>query len=470
MKKVLFILNKHCGLEKTEMFYPEFLINFQNELISHDIELSYVFFSKNLKDINVKNKFVYEKEKFIDLTKKEITTQAKRIEKEYKFTFKQSFFPDVLQTFKGQDGTSLSPPEIFFNELNPLVFKFLYLEGLILKNNYDIIFSDVSPEYEMEFGRIIGNKFNKVVLKEYLGPALGNTVIQKCNNFGNFEWIEAQGDEKFDLKSTEVFIENFLKFKKPPYEKYFDSPPKVSLIKKARTKSLTFLLFSLLIFFKRFYNFILIFFNKILKKVLLYDKLNVQDEFLFFGFQLSIESTVTYKAFPYTNQIALIETISRVLPYNHFLYVREHPHWPEYYSYKFLKTLKSFPNVKIISPEISIHDILSKSKGVITLNSTTGVEALMHGKPVLSFSSNLYQGYHSSAITCSNLFELGEKLAELINTDVSQQETISYINRLKNNSLSMCLGSYNFYSNKDSQNKANIFAIYFKNIISKLEK
>ena len=94
----------------------------------------------------------------------------------------------------------------------------------------------------------------------------------------------------------------------------------------------------------------------------------------------------------------------------------------------------------------------------------------MHGKPVLSFSSNLYQGYHSSAISCSNLFELGGKLVELINTDVSQEETISYINRLKNNSLSMCLGSYNFYSIKDSQNKANIFAIYFKNIISKLEK
>ena len=470
MKKVLWILNKHCGLEKTEMFFPEFLINFQSELISHDIELSYVFFSENLKGINVENKCVYEKEKFIHLTKNDISIQAKRIEKEYKFTFKQSFFPDVLQTFKGQDGTILSPPDNFFNELNLLVSKFLYLESLILKNNYDIIFSDVSPEYEMEFGRIIGNKLNKIVLKEYLGAALGNTVILKCNNFGDFKWIEAQGDQKFDLKSTEVFIENFVKFKKDPYEKYFDSSPKTSLIKKIKSKSLSSLVFSPLILLKKFHNSTLIFFNKILKKVLLYDKLNIQDEFLFFGFQLSIESTVTYKAFPYTNQIALIEMISRVLPYNHFLYVREHPHWPEYYSYKFLKTLKSFPNVKIISPEISIHDILSKSKGVITLNSTTGVEALMHGKPVLSFSSNLYQGYHSSAIKCSNLFELGEKLAELINTDVSQQETISYINRLKNNSLSMCLGSYNFYSNKDSQNKANIFAIYFKNIISKLEK
>ena len=470
MKKILWILNKHCGLEKTEIFFVDFLINFQRELINHNIELSFVFFSENLINIDLQNKCIYEKEKYNNLSSDDLKIQAKKIEKEYGFTFRQAFYPDILQTFKGQDGTKLSVPEIFFNELNPLISKFMYLEDLIIKNNFDIIFSDVSPEYEMEFGRIIGNKLNKIVLKEYLGAALGNTVILKCNNFGDFKWIEAQGDQKFDLESTEVFIENFVKFKKDPYEKYFDSSPKTSLIKKIKSKSLSSLVFSPVLLFKKFYNFSFNFFNKILKKIILYDKLNIQDEFLFFGFQLSIESTVTYKAFPYTNQIALVEMISRVLPYNHFLYVREHPHWPEYYSYKFLKTLKSFPNVKIISPEISIHDILSKSKGVITLNSTTGVEALMHGKPVLSFSSNLYQGYHSSAIKCSNLFELGEKLAELINTGVSQQETISYINRLKNNSLTMGLGSYNFYSNKDSQNKANIFAIYFKNIISKLEK
>ena len=306
-----------------------------------------------------------------------------------------------------------------------------------------------------------------MVLKEAIGIALGNSVILKCNDFGDFKWIEVPGDQKFDLKSTEIFIETFLKFKKDPYKKFFTSSPKLKFNDKIKSFiSLTF--FPILL--KKLYNFSIIFFNKILKKIFLYDKFNIHDEFLFYGFQLSTESTVTYKAFPYTNQIALIEMISRALPYNHFMYVREHPHWPQKYSYKFLKTLRSFPNVKIISPEISIHDILSNTKGVITLNSTTGVEALIHGKPVISFSSNIYEGYHSSAIKCSNLFELGKKLIELINTKVNHQETISYINRLKNNSISICLGSYNFYSNKDSQKKANIYAIYFKNIISKLEK
>lgn len=468
MKKVLWILNKHCGLEKTEFFFLDFLTNFQRELINHNIELSFVFFSENLINIDLQNKCIYEKEKYNNLSPDDLKIQAKKIEKEYGFTFKQAFFPDILQTFKGQDGTKLMPPEIIFNELSSMIPKFLYLEDLILKNNYDIIFSDVSPEYEIEFGRIIGNKLNKIILKEYLGAALGNSAILKCNDFGDFKWIEAQGDQKFDLESTKLFIENFIKFKKNPYKKFFTSSPKVNLIEKIKSKSLSFLFFSPLILIRKIYNYYSIFFNKILKKIFLYNKLNIDEEFLFYGFQLSTESTVTYKALPYTNQKALIEMISRVLPYNHFLYIREHPHWPKYFSYKFLKTLKSFSNVKIISPDISIHDILSNTKGVITLNSTTGVEALMHGKPVLSFSSNLYQGYHSSAIKCSNLFELGKKLTELINTEVNQQETISYINRLKNNSISICLGSYNFYSKKDSQKKANIYAEYFINIINSL--
>ena len=71
-------------------------------------------------------------------------------------------------------------------------------------------------------------------------------------------------------------------------------------------------------------------------------------------------------------------------------------------------------------------------------------------------------------IKCSNLFELGKKLTELINIEVNQQETISYIKRLKNNCVSICLGSYNFYSKEDSQKKANVYARYFINILNSL--
>ena len=468
MKKVLFILNKYCGLEETESFYPEFLINFQKQSYKYKIDISYAFFSKNLININVENKCIYDEERFNNLSKEDLKIQANRIEKEYRFTFKQSLYPDILQTFNGQDGKQLSPPKALFNDLSYMVPRFLFLEKIIKNNNYDVIFSDTSPEYEMEFGRLIGNKLNKIILKEMLGSALGNSIICRCNNFGEFKWIEAKGDKKFDLENTRLFIEDFKNLKKPPYKKYFTSSPKINFLKKFKNKTLGDLFILPFILFKKLINNLKNFINEILKKIFLYNKLSLKEDFLFFGFHLLTESSVTYRSLPYSNQIMIIEMISRVLPYNHYLYVREHPHWSDKYTFKFLKGLKSLPNVKIISPEISIHDILSQSKGVISLTSTTGIEALMYGKPVLSFCSNIYAGYHSSVIKCENLFNLGNRLTELINTKVNHEETISYIDRVRNNSVSVALGSYNFYSLDDSQKKSIIFVEYFKNVINSL--
>jgi hypothetical protein len=467
MKKVLFIVNKYIGLESTEFFYSEFLISLQKELNKYNIKLSFVLFSKNLENIELENKYIFEADNKV-VNVKEVEAHANRIEKEYNFTFKKTLFPDLLQTFKGQNGSKIVPDENSFNELNPLVFKFLYLEKLIIKNNYDIIFSDTSPEYEMEFGRIIGNKLNKIVLKEFLGNALGNSTIFKLNDFGNFKWIEVQGDNKIEYDETKQFIINYKKFQKEPYRKYFASAPKTNFINKLLNKKIRDLIILPFVFFNKFYDNLSQIIDKFLKKTFVYKKFDKSKNFLFYGFHLITESTVTYKSMPYTNQKNLIEMISRVLPYNYYLYVREHPHWPKLYKYNFLKSITNFPNIKIISPDVSIHDIISNSKGILSLSSTTGIEALMYGKPVLSFASNIYTGYHSSAIYCQNLYELDKKIVELINTNVDEDETVKYINRLKNNSVSVGLGSYNFYSEKDSQKKANTYAKYFKNIINSL--
>ena len=115
------------------------------------------------------------------------------------------------------------------------------------------------------------------------------------------------------------------------------------------------------------------------------------------------------RSMPYVNQTALIEMLSRVLPYGYTLYVREHPHWPKTYPYSYLKKCKAYPNVRLLSPNISIHDVLRGSRGVIVYNSNTAIEALMHGKPVLSFASNLYYKLHPAVIHCTNLYGLGSR-------------------------------------------------------------
>ena len=235
MKKVLFILNKHCGLEKTEMFFQEFLINFQSELISYDIELSYVFFSENLKGINVQNKCVYEKEKFIHLTKNDISIHAKRIEKEYKFTFKQAHFADIVQTFKGQNHRKITVPERNFNDLSFLVPRFIFLENLIISQDFDVIFSDISPETEMEFGRVIGNKLNKIVLKSSEGSALGNTVLLQSFSFGKDRLVEAKMND-FSVTEASKFCKDFIENERLPYTRPQQLSSSKSFVERLRNR------------------------------------------------------------------------------------------------------------------------------------------------------------------------------------------------------------------------------------------
>ena len=164
------------------------------------------------------------------------------------------------------------------------------------------------------------------------------------------------------------------------------------------------------------------------------------------------------RSMPYVNQTALIEILSRVLPYGYTLYVREHPHWPKTYPYSYLKKCKAYPNVKLLSPNISIHDVLKGSSGVIVYNSNTGVEALMHGKPVLSFASNLYYKLHPAVIHCTNLYGLGKKLSQLINIRVDRDDTLRYLQKMQSVSTNVLMKSETFLSEDDAKEKANQYS------------
>ena len=144
MAKILWIMNKYVGGEKAEEFYPYFLSYTQQELEKRGHQLSFVFFSDLLaNNKHIDNKFVFKSDEFRNLSKTDIDMEAQRIEKEYEFTFKQAYFADIIQTFKGQNERKITVPEKYFSDLSFLVPRFLFLEQLILSQNFDVIFSDV---------------------------------------------------------------------------------------------------------------------------------------------------------------------------------------------------------------------------------------------------------------------------------------------------------------------------------------
>lgn len=454
-------MNKYVGRDKSDEFYPYFLAGTQKELKKKGFELSFVLFSDLLANDEVfKNKIVFKQDENNQLSDDDIEHEAQRIEKEYGFTFKQAYFADILQTFEGQNGRKITVQKKYFKELSFLVPRFLFLENIIVEKNIDVIFSDVSPEVEMEFGRAIGNKLDKIVLKSSEGSALGKTVLLQSLGFGKDRLVEPKMSE-FTKGDAEKFCRDFIDNQRLPYIRPLRNMPdrsiKGRLIKRLKDNDY---LFFISWPFKFLWNKVLKLYYFIERKVLkprLYDLFDPNIPYLFIGFHLNQESTMVLRAQPFTNQTVLVEMLSRVLPYNYTLYVRAHPHWPDRYSYSYLSKMKNLPNVKILSHEISVHEIISNSKAILTYNATTGIEALIYGKPVLSFASNIYKE-HPAVDYCGDLFHLGEKLTKAITSKVYKEDTLSFISKIKSVSISFLLGSNTFISEQDSKDKAIIFS------------
>ena len=151
MKKVLWILNKYIHGKHEQIYYPPFLQSCQNEMAERGFQLMFVFFSNRFKSpTTIANKFFYENE-YKSMSEEYVRFEAKRIEQEYSFTFKQAYFADIIQVSKSQNSRKIRVPEWEFDKLTELVCQFLYLERIITEQRIDICFCDQSPECQMEF-------------------------------------------------------------------------------------------------------------------------------------------------------------------------------------------------------------------------------------------------------------------------------------------------------------------------------
>jgi len=107
------------------------------------------------------------------------------------------------------------------------------------------------------------------------------------------------------------------------------------------------------------------------------------EPFVFFPLQLEPEcSTLVFAPF-HANQRYVIECISKSLPVTHLLYVKEHPAMLGRRPLSFFRALRSLPNVRLISPAVGSHALIERASAVVTITSSVGWEALMHGKPVM---------------------------------------------------------------------------------------
>lgn len=122
----------------------------------------------------------------------------------------------------------------------------------------------------------------------------------------------------------------------------------------------------------------------------LYDQMDANDDFVFFPLHLEPEIALLLQAPYYTDQLHLARQIARSLPVQYKLYVKDHPVMAEFRSASYYKILKKIPNVKLISPTVSSLAIIPKAKLITTITGTVGWEAILLGKPIITFGHWFY--------------------------------------------------------------------------------
>jgi hypothetical protein len=105
--------------------------------------------------------------------------------------------------------------------------------------------------------------------------------------------------------------------------------------------------------------------------------------FVFFGLHMQPESTVDVWAPFFSNQMWVIELLSRAIPPSHRLLVKIHKSDAANYSKEQLRRMTSFPGVELVRPFADSRAFVEAADLVVAIQGTLGLEAALLGIPVI---------------------------------------------------------------------------------------
>lgn len=121
--------------------------------------------------------------------------------------------------------------------------------------------------------------------------------------------------------------------------------------------------------------------------------LRLGEKYFIFILHHPLDSQVRFRGRHFTDQIALCRIIASNLPYGTKLIVKEHPVYPGMMPIADVRRLlKLYKNIEYADYRVNFSDIVTKASAVITINSTSGLEAAILGVPVITLGEGFYRG------------------------------------------------------------------------------
>ena len=110
--------------------------------------------------------------------------------------------------------------------------------------------------------------------------------------------------------------------------------------------------------------------------------------YVFFGLHFQPESSIDVWAPFFSNQMWVVELLSRSIPPSHKLLVKIHKSDIANYSSAQLTRMRSFPGVELVRPFADTRSFVENADLIVSIQGTIGLEAALLGKPVITLGES----------------------------------------------------------------------------------
>ncbi len=114
--------------------------------------------------------------------------------------------------------------------------------------------------------------------------------------------------------------------------------------------------------------------------------------FVYYPLHVPADVALTLRTPELLDQLALVEYLARAVPPTHLVALKEHPALRGGIAWRRLADLtRRFRNVRLLDPHLNNYGVLQRAAAVVTINSKSGAEAIMLGRPVVVLGDAFYR-------------------------------------------------------------------------------
>jgi hypothetical protein len=146
--------------------------------------------------------------------------------------------------------------------------------------------------------------------------------------------------------------------------------------------------------------------------------------FVLYPMHIEPESTLMSESQMCDDQRTIIDWLAKALPAGLRLICKEHPGLVAPRPKGFLEQILRYPNVELLNPFVDIQGVIDAAEVVATINGTSGLQAAVAGKPVLTFHPQ-FLALKLPHVLYANSFESCQQALRLLLSEISNMPLTS---------------------------------------------